>query len=153
MLGRNDNDPKRTMFWDAPRCARVRLWNGTFGLIIYPDRYPTYKGLPVYTDDFSTQTSTNGFLQVSETNWNTMQANGCIFLPAGGRRWQTDLLENNSFGYYHGRGSNDIRMDGETPKSGGMMFSTNGVSGAHLTVSMGHNVRLVKQDINSPLQN
>lgn len=144
---------QRTMFWHAPRCARVRLWNGTFGLIIYPDRYPTYKGLPVYTDDFSTQTSTNGFLQVSETNWNTMQANGCIFLPAGGRRYETQLYENNSFGYYYGSGSNDFHMDDVTPQSGGMMFSTNGVSGAFLTVRMGHNVRLVKQDINSPLQN
>lgn len=59
--------------------------NGVYGIIVFPDVYthPTEVTLPTGMNELTTSYATNVY---SAAQWTSMEANGCIFLPAAGYR-------------------------------------------------------------------
>jgi len=55
-----------------------------YGMIIYPDNYTAQTGATSYTS----------------SEWQTMEAAGCVFLPAAGYRFGSDVSNVGSYGYY-----------------------------------------------------
>jgi hypothetical protein len=94
--------------------------NGVLGVVLYPD-------------DYTGSTYTTG------SDWSDFESAGCVFLPAAGNRYETDVL---SVGEYGGYWSSTAY---ETDKAYGVYFYSDEVAPAYSTFrDYGFSVRLVR---------
>ena len=78
------------------RYAKANV-HGVNGLIIVPDNYSN----SIYTlDSTNTESATYTSNIINVNDWKKMEAVGCVFLPAAGRRCNTIPNGTGSFGYY-----------------------------------------------------
>ena len=83
------------------RYAKAYLFGTTHGVIIFPDVYTHPAGVTAPTGINATSSSTgwNGN-QYTATDWAKMEAAGCVFLPAAGRRDGTTIYNVNEYVRY-----------------------------------------------------
>ena len=83
------------------RYAKAYLFGTTHGVIIFPDVYTHPAGVTAPTGINATSSSTgwNGN-QYTATDWAKMEAAGCVFLPAAGRREGTTIYNVNEYVRY-----------------------------------------------------
>ena len=82
------------------RYAKAYLFGTTHGVIIFPDSYTHPAGVTAPTGINATgSTSWNGN-QYNATDWAKMEAAGCVFLPAAGRRDGTTIYNVNEYVRY-----------------------------------------------------
>ena len=82
------------------RYAKAYLFGTTHGVIIFPDVYTHPAGVTAPTGiNATSSTSWNGN-QYNATDWTKMEAAGCVFLPAAGRRDGTTIYNVNEYVRY-----------------------------------------------------
>ena len=82
------------------RYAKAYLFGTTHGVIIFPDVYTHPAGVTAPTGiNATSSTSWNGN-QYNATDWAKMEAAGCVFLPAAGRRDGTNIFNVNEYVRY-----------------------------------------------------
>ena len=82
------------------RYAKAYLFGTTHGVIIFPDVYTHPAGVTAPTGiNATSSTSWNGN-QYTATDWAKMEAAGCVFLPAAGRRDGTTIYDVNNYVRY-----------------------------------------------------
>lgn len=82
------------------RYAKAYLFGTTHGVIIFPDVYTHPAGVTAPTGiNATSSTSWNGN-QYNATDWAKMEAAGCVFLPAAGRRDGTTIYNVNEYVRY-----------------------------------------------------
>ena len=82
------------------RYAKAYLFGTTHGVIIFPDSYTHPAGVTAPTGiNATSSTSWNGN-QYTATDWAKMEAAGCVFLPAAGRRDGTTIYNVNDYVRY-----------------------------------------------------
>lgn len=79
---------------NASKKYGIATVHGTLGLIILPDDHSAPS--EITTSFVSGKTNTT----YSDEDWNLMQANGAVFLPAAGYRYNMDVVNVGSNGYY-----------------------------------------------------
>ena len=111
---------------------------GVQGMIIFPDTYthPSSVTAPVDINGKDTGWNENDY---NATNWSAMEAAGCVFLPAAGKRPYTYVSGVNSYGiYWSSTVATDVSAYYVSIGSGGV--SLNESSGR----DVGFSVRLVR---------
>jgi hypothetical protein len=82
------------------RYAKAYLFGTTHGVIIFPDVYTHPAGVTAPTGiNVESSTSWNGN-RYTATDWAKMEAAGCVFLPAAGRRDGTNIYNVNEYVRY-----------------------------------------------------
>ena len=82
------------------RYAKAYLFGTTHGVIIFPDVYTHPAGVTAPIGiNVESSTSWNGN-QYNATDWTKMEAAGCVFLPAAGRRDGTTIYNVNEYVRY-----------------------------------------------------
>ena len=82
------------------RYAKAYLFGTTHGVIIFPDVYTHPAGVTAPTGiNATSSTSWNGN-KYTATDWAKMEAAGCVFLPAAGRRDGTNIFNVNEYVRY-----------------------------------------------------
>ena len=83
---------------------------GIKGFILFPDNYnhpnDVYVMGSIVYNSLSSTNYFNGF-SIGIENWNKMEAEGAVFLPAAGCRKNTSVTEGNASAYYWSSSSND----------------------------------------------
>lgn len=82
------------------RFAKAYLFGTTHGIIIFPDSYTHPDGVAAPTGINATNSTSWSGNQYNATDWAKMEAAGCVFLPAAGRRNGATIYYANSEGYY-----------------------------------------------------
>lgn len=119
------------------RCTKA-IVNSVKGMIIFPDHYDGPTGN--VGDDIVWGTGINSMgtkgwnTTVTEAGWATLEAAGCVFLPAAGRRSGTNLWNIGTGGYYkHSTYWRRLRFDNDG-------YDTNESDGSAASVRLVHNV-------------
>ena len=68
------------------RFIKCKLWNGTYGLLLFPDHYEHSTGQDLVDINVPTKNGQSDRNVISMENWAVMEAAGCVFLPYGGER-------------------------------------------------------------------
>lgn len=85
---------------DNARYAKAKLFNNTYGVILFPDSYTHPDGVALPTGiNNSGDTSWDGN-KYTDADWAKMEAAGCVFLPAAGYRYGETVYKTNEAGYY-----------------------------------------------------
>ncbi len=130
LTGRTNADNLRTL-------ATV---HGVSGLLIMPDGWTNSGILTITTASYTTNT-------ISDTNWTTLESEGCVFLPAAHRRLGNGVstVDGDVYGHYWSTTPNSIN-EGQTPNAYDISFSkTHGIDAQHSQYRRwGSSVRLVK---------
>lgn len=84
------------------------------GLIIFPDNYAHPAGASVSVSSAAYNTSDKGYgsFTVSDENWTKMEEAGAVFLPAGGYRHGTEIINAGSYGAYWTSGGTSLDYSG-----------------------------------------
>lgn len=81
--------------------AKINANNATYnGLIIFPDNYSTVVSTIGLSTNYSYNNKNSDFTNVSASDWNKMEAEGAVFLPAGGLRMNTTVSFVGTYGAY-----------------------------------------------------
>jgi hypothetical protein len=117
---------------NAANLRTLATVNNVTGLILMPDGW-TASGvaLTVTTANYTTN-------NINSTDWNTLEQQGCVFLPAGGYRHGTEIIKAGSYGAYWSSTSTS------SDKATSMDFSSSTVEAYNTNRSTGCSVRLVK---------
>ena len=123
------------LFTDRANASTLRTFatvNSVTGLILMPDGW-TASGvaLTVTTANYTTN-------NINSTDWNTLEQQGCVFLPAGGYRHGTGIIDAGSYGAYWSSTSTS------SYKATSMDFSSSKVEAYDTNRSTGCSVRLVR---------
>ena len=123
------------LFTDRTNASTLRTFatvNSVTGLILMPDGW-TASGvaLTVTTANYTTN-------NINSTDWNTLEQQGCVFLPAGGYRHGTEIINAGSYGAYWSSTSTS------SEKATSMDFSISKVEAYITNRSTGCSVRLVR---------
>ena len=123
------------LFTDRTNASTLRTFatvNSVTGLILMPDGW-TASGvaLTVTTANYTTN-------NINSTDWNTLEQQGCVFLPAGGYRHGTGINYAGSYGAYWSSTSTS------SDKATSMDFSSSTVVAYNTNRSTGCSVRLVR---------
>ena len=80
------------------------------GLILFPDNYahPTGASVSVSNAAYNTANIGYGSFTVSAENWTKMEEAGAVFLPAGGYRHGTEIIDAGSYGAYWTSGGTSL---------------------------------------------
>ena len=73
--------------------------NGTNGLVIFPDNFTMPSGMS-YPSGINTYTASFNNNTYTESQWSQMEGAGCIFLPAAGHRYGTEVYNDGTFSLY-----------------------------------------------------
>ena len=126
------------------RYAKAKV-NGTCGVIIFPNTFTLPTGMTVTNVNNSSGAYTSNTYTSSQ--WGQLEAAGCIFLPAAGRRNGTDVRNVGSYGFYW---SSSYREADDPYASVGYVYDmyyyatgTIDVNGS--SRNYGHSVRLVRR--------
>ncbi len=116
---------------NAANLRTLATVNNVTGLILMPDGW-TASGvaLTITTANYTTN-------NINSTDWNTLEQQGCVFLPAGGYRHGTGIIDAGSYGAYWSSTSTSI------DKATSMDFSSSTVEAYDTNRSTGCSVRLV----------
>lgn len=116
---------------NAANLRTLATVNNVTGLILMPDGW-TASGvaLTVTTANYTTN-------NINSTDWNTLEQQGCVFLPAGGYRHGTEIIYAGSYGAYWS--STPTSSDNATS----MDFRSSKVEAYNTNRSTGCSVRLV----------
>lgn len=116
---------------NAANLRTLATVNNVTGLILMPDGW-TASGvaLTVTTANYTTN-------NINSTDWNTLEQQGCVFLPAGGYRHGTEIIYAGSYGAYWSSTSTS------SDKATSMDFSSSTVVAYNTNRSTGCSVRLV----------
>lgn len=71
--------------------------NGVNGVILLPNNWGASVYALNYTNMSNAPYNTN---EITAENWDTMESNGAVFLPAAGNRYGTSVTNVGSYGYY-----------------------------------------------------
>jgi hypothetical protein len=82
------------------RYAKAYLFGTTHGVIIFPDIYTHPAGVTAPTGINATNSTSWNGNQYNATDWAKMEAAGCVFLPAAGRRDGTNIFNVNAYVRY-----------------------------------------------------
>jgi hypothetical protein len=117
---------------NAANLRTLATVNNVTGLILMPDGW-TASGvaLTVTTADYTTN-------NINSADWNTLEQQGCVFLPAGGYRHGTGIIKAGSYGAYWSSTSTS------SDKATSMDFSSSTVEAYTTNRSTGCSVRLVR---------
>ncbi len=117
---------------NAANLRTLATVNNVTGLILMPDGW-TASGvaLTVTTANYTTN-------NINSTDWNTLELQGCVFLPAEGYRHGTEIIDAGSYGAYWSSTSTS------SVKATSMDFSSSTVEAYNTNRSTGCSVRLVK---------
>ena len=109
------------------------------GLILFPDNYAHPAGASVTVSSAAYNTADKGYgsFTVNAENWTKMEEVGAVFLPAGGYRHGTGIIDAGSYGAYWSSTSTS------SDKSTSMDFSSSTVEAYNTNRSTGCSVRLV----------
>lgn len=109
------------------------------GLILFPDNYAHPAGASVTVSSAAYNTADKGYgsFTVSAENWTKMEEAGAVFLPAGGYRHGTGIIDAGSYGAYWSSTSTS------SDKGTSMDFSSSTVEAYNTNRSTGCSVRLV----------
>ena len=123
------------LFTDRANASTLRTFatvNSVTGLILMPDGW-TASGvsLTITTANYTTN-------NINSTDWNTLEQQGCVFLPAGGYRHGTEIIKAGSYGAYWSSTSTS------SDKATSMDFSSSKVEAYDTNRSTGCSVRLVR---------
>ncbi len=117
---------------NAANLRTLATVNNVTGLILMPDGW-TASGvaLTVTTANYTTN-------NINSTDWNTLEQQGCVFLPAGGYRHGTGIIDAGSYGAYWSSTSTSSN------KGTSWDFSSSTVEAYITNRSTGCSVRLVR---------
>ena len=117
---------------NAANLRTLATVNNVTGLILMPDGW-TASGvaLTVTTANYTTN-------NINSTDWNTLEQQGCVFLPAGGYRHGTGIIYAGSYGAYWSSTSTS------SDKATSMDFRSSKVEAYNTNRSTGCSVRLVR---------
>ena len=123
------------LFTDRANATTLRTFatvNSVTGLILMPDGW-TASGvsLTITTANYTTN-------NINSTDWNTLEQQGCVFLPAGGFRHGKEIIDAGSYGAYWSSTSTS------SDKATSMDFSSSKVEAYNTNRSTGCSVRLVR---------
>ena len=120
---------------NAANLLTLATVNNVTGLILMPDGW-TASGvaLTVTTANYTTN-------NINSTDWNTLEQQGCVFLPAGGYRHGTEIIYAGSYGAYW---SSTSTSSDKATKATSMDFSSSKVEAYNTNRSTGCSVRLVR---------
>ena len=79
------------------RYAKAYLFGTTHGVIIFPDSYTHPAGVTAPTGINATGSTSWSNNRYTATDWAKMEAAGCVFLPAAGRRDDTSIYNVNAY--------------------------------------------------------
>ena len=82
------------------RYAKAYLFGTTHGVIIFPDVYTHPAGVTPPTGINATSSTSWDGNRYTATDWAKMEAAGCVFLPAAGRRDGTNIYNVNAYVRY-----------------------------------------------------
>ena len=82
------------------RYAKAYLFGTTHGVIIFPDSYTHPAGVTAPTGINATSSTSWDGNRYTATDWAKMEAVGCVFLPAAGRRDGTTIYNVNAYVRY-----------------------------------------------------
>ena len=82
------------------RYAKAYLFGTTHGVIIFPDVYSHPAGVTAPTGINATSSDSWYGNKYTATDWAKMEAAGCVFLPAAGRRDGTNIFNVNAYVRY-----------------------------------------------------
>lgn len=82
------------------RYAKAYLFGTTHGVIIFPDVYTHPAGVTAPTGINATSSTSWDGNRYTATDWAKMEAAGCVFLPAAGRRDGTNIYNVNAYVRY-----------------------------------------------------
>ncbi len=110
------------------------------GLILFPDKYahPADASVTVSSAAYNTANKGYGSFTVNAENWTKMEEAGAVFLPAGGYRHGTEIIDAGSYGAYWSSTSTSSN------KATSMDFSSSTVEAYNTNRSTGCSVRLVR---------
>ena len=109
------------------------------GLILFPDNFAHPAGASVSVSSAAYNTANKGYdsFTVNAENWTKMEEAGAVFLPAGGYRHGTGIIDAGSYGAYWSSTSTS------SDKGTSMDFSSSTVEAYNTNRSTGCSVRLV----------
>ena len=109
------------------------------GLILFPDNYAHPADASVTVSSAAYNTANKGYdsFTVNAENWTKMEEAGAVFLPAGGYRHGTGIIDAGSYGAYWSSTSTN------SDKATSMDFSSSKVEAYNTNRSTGCSVRLV----------
>ena len=109
------------------------------GLILFPDNYAHPAGASVSVSSAAYNDNNSGFgtFTVNAENWAKMEEAGAVFLPAGGYRHGTGIIDAGSYGAYWSSTSTS------SDKATSMDFRSSTVEAYNTNRSTGCSVRLV----------
>ena len=123
---------------NAAKLRTLATIHSTKGLVIMPDGW-TASGvsLIITTADYTTN-------NIHAADWTTLESQGCVFLPAAGRRSGNNVEYNRERGYYWSSTPNSA--EGQAPNAYGIRFRTgDGIDAQDSQYRYyGSSVRLVK---------
>ena len=107
---------------DDGRYARAKV-NGVAGVILFPDSYTHPDGVtaPASVNTTNASYTANTY---DATAWGKMEAAGCVFLPAAGKRNGTNVNTVGNDGYYW----SSTPMPNNKTLAGHLLFYSNGMS-------------------------
>lgn len=85
---------------DNARFVKAYLFGTTHGIILFPDTYIHPAGVAAPTGINNTNDNSWNNNRYSAQDWAKMEAAGCVFLPAAGKRTGTTLESVNVIGHY-----------------------------------------------------
>ena len=111
--------------------------NGTKGVILFPDIFtmPSNMSYPSGINTLSEQFNNNTY---TESQWSQMESAGCIFLPAAGLRYGTEVSSVGTHGYYWSSTYNYVNG------AWGVVFMDGGLYVSNCARNGGRSVRLVR---------
>ena len=125
---------------DDARYAMAKVC-GVQGMILFPDTYTHPSGVTAPVGINGTDTGGNDNVY-DATDWSAMEAAGCVFLPAAGKRLYDSVESVNQYGYYWSSTANDANGAYHvTISSVGVNSMENNSSGR----DGGYSVRLVRE--------
>ncbi len=122
---------------DAANKKGCSIVNGVKGLVLLPDDWTLPEGLTFKSNVYSSSYSRNVY---SVADWAKMEANGAVFLPAGGQRYGTEVNFVGVYGYYNSSSAKDEYNNYYVYFDSNNILPTNSA----YVRSYGHSVRLVK---------
>ena len=111
---------------------------GKTGMILFPDTYTHPSDVTQQPTSINTANAAFTSNSYDATAWGKMEAAGCIFLPAAGYRYSTNVYGVGSYGDYWSSKPND------TNYAYGVLFSASVVGPQNSSRYYGYSVRLVR---------
>ena len=124
---------------DASNKFGVARVNDVNGLILLPDNWTLPDGL-AFTNGANGNFAQNTY---SAADWSRMEANGAVFLPAGGNRLTTGIDKVDSNGYYWSSSAGDNKYAHKN--AGYLLIGSGGVYAYNCRRAYGQSVRLVRR--------